>query len=145
MAGNKTVRIETEMQNSFTVASNIRGHQIFIDQPAGGGGEDKGPTPLEYFLFSLGGCIATIGRIAAMQRKIELKGFRVAVEGDYDPAGLLGKETLNRVGFQNIRVTAEIDANLTDEEKKSFLDEVCHRCPLHDNIRLETTVVHSLV
>ena len=145
MAGNKTVRIETEMQDSFTVSSNIRGHKIYIDQPSGAGGADKGPTPLEYFLFSLGGCIGTIGRIAALQQKINLRGFRIAIEGDYDPAGLLGKETDNRVGFQSIRVTAEIDADLTDAEKQKFLDDVCHRCPLHDNIQLETSVEHSLL
>ncbi len=145
MSVTKTVRIEAEMNDCFQVSADIRGHKVVIDQPAGGGGQDAGPTPLEYFLFSLAGCIATIGRIAAMQKKIDLKRFAVSVEGDYDPAGLLGKETENRSGFQIMRVTAEIEANdMSSIEKQAFLDEVCDRCPLHDNIKLSTAVVHTL-
>lgn len=140
----KTVRIEAQMTDSFKVAADIRGHQMTIDQPAAGGGTDLGPTPLEMFLFSLGGCIATIGRIAAKQQKIELRHFAVSVEGDYDPAALLGRETESRAGFQTLRVTAEIDADLNSAQKQAFLDEVCDRCPLHDNIKLASEVVHTL-
>ncbi|SFG00901.1 OsmC family protein [Neptunomonas qingdaonensis] len=144
MSVTKTVRVETLMEDSFRVESTIRGHKVIIDQPAAGGGSDEGPTPLEYFLFSLAGCVATIGRVAARQRKIELRRFAVFAEGDYDPAGLLGKPTENRSGFQVVRVTAEIDADMTAQEKQAFLDEVCERCPLHDNIKLSTDVVHTL-
>lgn len=140
----KTVRVEAKMDNSFRVESDIRGHKVIIDQPTAGGGTDEGPTPLEYFLFSLAGCVATIGRIAAKQKKIDLRHFSVSVEGDYDPAGLLGKATENRSGFQVVRVTAEIDADLSASEKQAFLDEVCDRCPLHDNIKLASEVIHTL-
>ena len=67
-----------------------------------------------------------------------------AVEGDYNPAGLLGKPTDDRVGFSQIRISAVIDADLTDEQKAQFLDEVCQRCPLHDNLSHTSEVVHSL-
>ena len=46
------------------------------------GGTDEGPNPLEIFLSSLPACICTIGRIIAMQRKIDLRGIQVEVEGD---------------------------------------------------------------
>ena len=144
MSVTKTVRVETLMKDSFRVESNIRGHKVIIDQPVAGGGTDEGPTPLEYFLFSLAGCVASIGRIAAKQKKIELRRFAIFAEGDYDPAGLLGKPTENRSGFQVVRITAEIDADMTSTEKQAFLDEVCERCPLHNNIKLATDVVHSL-
>lgn len=144
MSTTKTVRLEARMGASFTVESDIRGHKAIIDQPAGGGGEDLGPTPLELFTFSLAGCICTIARIAARQKKIDLRGMEVSVEGDYDPAGLLGRESTNRVGFQVLRVTAEIDADMSEDDKQAFLDEVCDRCPLHDNIKLNTEVVHTL-
>ena len=144
MSVTKTVRVETLMEESFRVESTIRGHKVIIDQPTAGGGTDEGPTPLEYFLFSLAGCVGTIGRIAAKQKKIELRRFAVSAEGDYDPAGLLGKPTENRSGFQVVRITAEIDADMTPAEKQAFLDEVCERCPLHNNIKLATEVVHTL-
>ena len=144
MSVTKTVRVEAKMADSFRVESDIRGHKVVIDQPAAGGGTDEGPTPLEYFLFSLAGCVATIGRVAAKQQKIELRSFSVSAEADYDPAGLLGKLTDNRSGFQVVRVTAKIDAALSSAEKQAFLDDVCGRCPVHDNIKLATEVVHTL-
>ncbi len=140
----KTVAITANMGQGWAVTADIRDHKVVIDQPTAGGGTNEGPTPLEFFLFSLAGCIGTIGRIAAGQQKIELRGMEVRVEADLNPMGLMGKPTEDRAGFQQIRVEAEIDADMTEAEKKAFLDEVCDRCPLHDNIKLATEVVHSL-
>ncbi|MBP0048180.1 OsmC family protein [Marinobacterium sp. AK62] len=145
MSADKRVSVQAAMEQGFQVNADIRGHQMTIDQPEAARGTDQGPTPLEYFLFSLGGCICTIGRIAAMQKKIDLRSMKVTVEGDYNPAGLLGKPSDDRTGFQSVSVAAEIDADMSDDEKQAFLDEVCERCPLHDNIKLETRVTHHLV
>ncbi|WP_432696782.1 OsmC family protein [Marinobacterium sp. YM272] len=140
----KRISITAEMGPSFAIKSDIRGHNVVIDQPTAGGGTDLGPTPLEYFLFSLAGCVGSIARIAAAQQKLDLRGMRVVVEGDLNPAGLLGKPSDDRVGFQTIEISAEIDADMSDEAKQAFLDEVCARCPLHDNIHYTTVVVHEL-
>lgn len=144
MSANKTIAVTANMAEGWTIRADIREHKVTIDQPAAAGGTNEGPTPLEYFLFSLAGCIGSIGRIAAHQQKIDLRGMEVQVEGDLDPAGLMGKGTAERVGFQQVRVQAKIDADLTDAEKQTFLDLVCDRCPLHDNIKLETVVEHGL-
>lgn len=145
MSANKVISVSTSMKNGCRVHADIRGHKVTIDQPKQAGGTDEGPTPLEFFLFSLGGCIASIARIAATQQKIEMRGIDIDVDGTMNPAGLLGKPTEDRVGFQTITVRAKIDADLSEEEKAKFLEEVCHRCPLDDNIALETKVTHSLV
>ncbi|MFK7159890.1 OsmC family protein [Marinospirillum sp. MEB164] len=144
MSQSKTVRIDAQLQAGFAIHANINGHALVIDQPQAAQGTNQGPTPLEMFLFSIGGCIGTIARIAAFQQKIDLRGMQIQVEGDYNPAGLLGRPSDDRVGFQQIRIQATIDADLSDAEKAEFLDQVCHRCPLHDNISLETQVVHQL-
>lgn len=141
---NKTVSITANMGSGWAVHADIRDHKVVIDQPLEGGGTNEGPSPLEYFLFSLAGCIATIGRIAAFQQKIQLNGMEIRVDADLNPAGLMGKPTDDRAGFQQIRVVAQIDADLSDEAKQKFLDEVCDRCPLHDNIKLATEVLHQL-
>ncbi len=112
-------------------------------KPKAAGGTDEGPNPLQYFLFSLAGCIASIGRIAAQQRKIELRGMKVNIEAGMNAAGLMGKPTEDRVGFQSFTVKAEIDADMAAEEKQAFLDEVCARCPVHDNIMRTSVVEHT--
>ena len=144
MAANKVISVSTSMGAGARVQADIRGHKVTIDQPEQAGGTDEGPTPLEYFLFSLAGCIQSIARIAATQQKIEMRGMTIDVAAELNPMGLLGKATEDRVGFQTITVKAQIDADLTEAEKAEFLDAVCDRCPLHDNIKLATVVDHSL-
>lgn len=144
MAG-KRISVVASMGGDYAIKADIRDHRVVVDQPKAGGGTDLGPTPLEYFLFSLAGCVGSIARIAAAQQKIDLRGMQVTVEGDLNPAGLLGKPSEDRVGFQTIQISAEIDADLSEEQKQRFLDEVCARCPLHDNIHYETHVSHHLL
>lgn len=140
----KTVSVNARMDAGFCIQSTINGHQLTIDQPESARGSNRGPSPLETFLFAVAGCVGTLGRIIAMQRRLELRGMTVKAEGDYNPAGLLGKETADRTGFQQIRISASIDADWSEAEQVAFLDEVCRRCPLHDNVSLETAVVHQL-
>lgn len=140
----KTVTVNARMGSGFTIQSNINGHDVAIDQPESARGNNQGPSPLETFLFAIAGCVGTLGRIIAMQKKLDLRGMDVKAEGDYNPAGLLGMATDDRIGFRQIRITAAIDADWSDEEKAAFLDEVCHRCPLHDNVSLATEVIHQL-
>ncbi len=145
MAKLKTVSVSTSMTEGYTISADIRGHKVTIDQPENARGTDLGPTPLEQFLFTMAGCVSTIARTAAMQQKIDLRGMQVSASGDLNPAGLLGKPSDDRVGFTEIRIEASIDADLTDAQKAEFLDQVCQRCPLHDNVKLASTVVHELV
>lgn len=141
---NKTVTVQANMAEGFAIAADIDGHKVMIDQPEAAKGSGSGPTPLQMMLFAVGGCIGTIGRIAAFQQKITLRSMQIMVEGDYNPAGLMGKPTDDRVGFSQIRISATIDADMTDEEKQQFLGDVCARCPLHDNLLNGTEVLHSL-
>ncbi len=97
------------------------------------------------FLFAMAACVATIARTAAFQQKFSLRGMQVSASGDLNPAGLLVKPTDDRVGFSEIRIEASIDADLTEAEKAAFLDQVCQRCPLHDNVKLASSVINRLV
>ncbi|RDE22732.1 OsmC family peroxiredoxin [Motiliproteus coralliicola] len=141
---NKVVSVSATMGNSYTITADVRGHHLTIDQPQNARGNNEGPTPLELFLFSMSGCVATIARTVAMQERLELRGMEVIAEGELNPAGLLGKPTEDRTGFQQIRISATIDADMTDAEKAEFLDRVCDRCPVHDNVKLSSEVVHQL-
>lgn len=142
---NKRVSVTAHLSEGYRIDADIRGHQVAIDQPRSSGGTDTGPTPLELFHFSLAGCIGSIARIAAMQQKINLRAMSITVEGDLNPAGLLGKESPDRTGFQSVQISAAIDADLDEEQKQRFLDEVCSRCPLHDNVHYETRISHHLL
>lgn len=136
----KTVTVESKLDEKLVIESDIRGHKVVIDQPANAGGTDTGPTPLELLFASLAGCIGTIGRIVAMQKRIALRGMDIKVEGPLDTDGLLGKPIDGRTGFEGITVTVSVDADLTSEEKEAFIHEVDARCPVSENLLNATPV-----
>jgi len=140
----KKVHIETKLDRKFKIESNIRNHVVYIDQPKESGGEDTGPTPLEYLLFSLAGCIASIGRIIANQKHIDLKSMEVKVEGELDVETLLGKSKKNRAGFKAIKADVKIDAPMSLKEKRQFLHEIDMRCPVSDNLINQTSVTMAV-
>lgn len=138
-----TIKVNAKMGSSFRTEIGCS-HPFVIDQPKAGGGNDEGPNPLEVFLSALPACICAIGRIIAMQRKIELRGIEVEVEGDIDKGFLLGQTKEGRAGFTEIRSFVKIDADMTDDEKNAYLHEIEERCPIADNMA-KTSVLKAEV
>ncbi|MBE9468113.1 MAG: OsmC family protein [Bacteroidetes bacterium] len=136
VAGNMKEGFETEIECS---------HNFIIDQPKAMGGQDLGPNPMEIFLSSIPACICAIGRIVSNQKRLGVKGMSVKVEGDIDKDFLLGKTKEGRAGYTEIRVFVDIDADMTDEEKGAFLQEVERRCPIADNIANASVVKTEIV
>ena len=145
MAALKKVQVEARMGDKFTIESKIRDHVVYVDQPKSNGGEDTGPTALECLLLCLAGCVASIGRIIANQQKIALRAMTVTVEGELDMETLMGKSRENRAGFQGIKVTVKVDADMSLEEKKKFLHDIDLRCPVSDNLRDKTSITMEVV
>ena len=139
-----TVTASAVMKDSFRTEINCS-NPFVIDQPVAGGGKNEGPNPLEVFIASLPACICAIGRIIAMQRKINLRGITAHAEGDIDKDFLLGKTTTGRAGFIAIRANVTIDADMTEDEKKAFLHDIETRCPIADNMAGTTSIVAQVV
>ncbi|KPL77007.1 hypothetical protein ADN00_10585 [Ornatilinea apprima] len=142
---NKTVTISAKSVENFLIELNAGPHKQYIDQPETMGGKNAAPTPLDYFFFALGGCIITIAKIVAKQRQIEIRDMSVTVEGGCNTAVLMGKSKEDRAGFHHVVVKVNLDADMTDEEKIAFLEEVDSRCPISENIVNPTPVKIELV
>lgn len=140
----KTENIQSAWKGGMRVDNLSGDHTMIIDQPADMGGTNVGPNPLAFLLMALGGCLATVAAIVARQEQIELRGFSIEVEGDYDVDFLMGKSEEGRAGFTEIRQIVKIDADLTDEEKAAFFEKVHSRCPVTDTI-LERTRIEYMV
>jgi len=145
MAKMKTISVEAKLDAKFRIEVKAGEKLMVVDQPQAGGGTDAGPTPLEYLFASLAGCIGTVARIVAMQKRIPLRGMDMKVEGAFDLETLLGKSKENRAGFAGIKVTLQIDADMTRQEKEAFIHEVESRCPVSDNLAYATPVVIEIV
>lgn len=140
----KTV-VTAKLGEKFVIESRIRDHVVRVDQPKTAGGTDAGPTPLEYLFVSLAGCIGTIGRIIAHQKKIPLRSMDITIEGDIDVDVLLGRTQEGRAGFHGIRALVKVDADLSPEEKRKLLHEIDVRCPISENLQHETPIAIELL
>jgi putative redox protein len=140
----KTVRIDAVQQAGFKIEARSRQHSSYVDQPPAGGGEDSGPTPLEYLFISLAGCVVTIGHIIAKQRRLPVRKIEVQVEGEIDTDVFMGKRSDVRAGFGAIRVLTKIDADMSLEDKEQFLRDIDARCPISDNL-LNLTPIEFVV
>ena len=145
MTAIKTVKVTATGPEGWVVKTTAGKHVAFIDQPEAMGGTDSAPTPLDYVFIAMGGCLVTIAKIVAGQRKIDLRSVEVEVFGDLDLEVLRGQNTEDRAGYQSITANVKIDADLSDEEKKEFLKEVDRRCPVSDNLMKVTPVTVNLV
>ena len=78
-------------------------------------------------------------RQLASARGVELHGVRCQVEGDIDLRGILGLDSAVRIGFEDIRVTFEVDGDAEAENLES-LAPVEARSAVFDVITHGTTV-----
>jgi len=140
MAANKNVKVTAEGKEKFLIELKAGDFTAYIDQPEAMGGDNSAPTPLHYFEWALAGCIVTIGKIVAKQQRIDLRGLTCSVEGGLNTAVLMGKSNEDRPGFFGFKLVVNVDADMTPEQKKAFIEEVDARCPISDNILKETPV-----
>lgn len=102
------------------------------DHPTQLVGSDQGPTPVEYLLVALAGCLtAGIGNIAAA-RGIELTRVRSTVEGAIDLNGVLGLDPTVRNGYQAIRARFEIEGAAGAEELAQIVERSVARSAVFD-------------
>lgn len=141
----KTLRATGQMGPGMTIEIMCGEHKVFMDQPKNADGADLGPAPPELILAAYAGCVGTIGRIMAHQEKITLRGMQFEVEADYNPDRLLGRDSTDRAGFQQVRLKGAIDADLDDTAKRDFLERIETRCLILDNLVNETPVISELM
>ena len=144
MASLKTAKVTAEGPDSWVVTTHSGKHVSIVDQPEAMGGTDSGPSPLDYMFVALGGCLVTVSKIVAGQQKIDLRDVEIEITGDLNLAVLRGQEKNERAGFTSITAKVKVDADLSKEEKKAFLEEVDKRCPVSENLMNLTPVIVDL-
>src|SRR5262245_25884649 len=103
-----------------------------IDHPRVLVGNDNAPTPVEYVLHALAGCLtAGLANIAAA-RGIELGEVTSTVEGEIDLNGILGLDPEVRNGFQNIRVNFTVSGDAPAEKLRQIVEQSRARSAVYD-------------
>lgn len=102
------------------------------DHPAELCGEDAGPTPVEWLLHGLAGCLtAGIANIAAA-RGVTLTACTARLEGDIDLRGVLGLSEEVRNGFQAIRVAFEVAGDAPPAKLEEIVRQSVARSAVFD-------------
>lgn len=120
-----TARAVTAVNGSTPYVVNLRDtehHHWLADEPLESGGGDKGPTPTQLLLSSLGACTAITVRMFATRKGWPLTDVEVQLQLDPEssPAG----------DGRDIRRTITLQGTLSPEQRERLLD-VANKCPIH--------------
>ena len=104
------------------------------DHPEIFASQDNGPTPVEYVLVGLAGCLTAGVASVAQNREIQLRSVKATLEGAMDIQGILGIDGDVRNGFNDIQVNFEIDADATQDEIEALVAQSQKRSAVYDII-----------
>ena len=111
-----TVVVSEVGPGPFVQSVTVRGHKFLADEPLSfPEGTDKGLSPNDFLLSSLGSCTSITLRMYARLKKIPLEKIII---------------TLNRGENGEIDRKIELMGNLTSEQKNRLF-EISNKCPIH--------------
>lgn len=118
-------------EKKYLAEAKMRHHFAIIDEPGFYGGDDNGPSPVEYLLTAIGGCVSITLRIYA-----ERKGWDV------------GKITVNvsQIKDENktyLKEEISFEKEITENQKKRLL-AMAAKCPVAKMVKGETEIVSSI-
>jgi uncharacterized OsmC-like protein len=114
------------------------------DHPNVFASEDHAPTPVETVLAALAGCLTAGVAAVAQNRGIQLRSVKAVVEGDHDILGILGGDPDVRNGFNDVRVTFDIDADASKEDIAALVAQSQKRSAVFDALTNPTNVTVSV-
>jgi uncharacterized OsmC-like protein len=110
------------------------------DHPEIFAAEDNGITPVEFMLVGLASCLTAGVAAVAQHRGIQLRSVEARVEGSMDIQGILGIDSDVRNGYDDIKVTFNIDADATRPEIEALVAQSQKRSAVYDVITNPTNV-----
>lgn len=120
--------------------SHVKKFVFDADHPEIFASEDNGPTPVEFVLVGLAGCLTAGIAAVAQNREIQLHSVRAVLEADMDIQGILGIDGDVRNGFSQIRVSYDIDADASREDIAAIVAQSQKRSAVFDIVTNPTDV-----
>ena len=111
-----TVIVSEVGPGPFVQSVTVRGHKLYADEPLSfPEGTDKGLSPNDFLLSSLGSCTSITLRMYARLKKLPLDKIIIK---------------LNKNENGEIDRKIELVGNLTNEQRKKLF-EISNKCPIH--------------
>jgi uncharacterized OsmC-like protein len=137
------VHSQTTIENYFGLGeeqSHKRESVFDADHPEVFAAEDNGITPIEYLLVGLTSCLTAGVASVAQNRGIQLRSVEATVEGNHDIRGILGADSDVRNGFNDIKVSFNIDADASREDIEALVAQSQKRSAVFDALTNPTEI-----
>lgn len=128
---------QSRLGDRLNGAVAIRQFSVGVDEPAGLGGADTAPNPVEYILAALGSCQEITYRLYADALGIPLNGVSVELTGDLRGFFNVGR---GLPGYQKIEATVTLDSTASEADLACLKDIVDRHDPVLDILRNPTPV-----
>lgn len=117
-------KVTTFYKGDMLFESKLGTHSILIDVPSVMGGSDRGPTPPELFIASLGSCVGAFVVNYCGKSDIDTKDMTIDVTFDKveDPTRLV-----------NLKIEVNLPHGDCKKRQKAIL-RVAEHCPVHETI-----------
>jgi len=97
----------------------------------------------DMLLEALVACAGVTLNAVATALELDVQDARIAAEGDLDFKGTLGVEKQAPVGFRDIRLSFDIDGDLTDEQLATLIKLTERYCVVYQTLKSAPPIVVS--
>jgi uncharacterized OsmC-like protein len=143
----KSLKVKTVCEGKFRNLNYVRDLPAHvIDEPPSLLGDDTAPNPSEALLAALGSCLSVGIHANAIMRGITLTKLELELEGDINITGVWGIGDLSekRLGFTDIRVKVNLDADATPQELEDLVAHSNFWSPVANTLRNPVNMEVSL-
>lgn len=127
-----TVRLT---RKNYVAEAKMRNHFAVIDEPVEAGGDDNAPTPVEYLLTAIGGCVSITLRMYAERKGWDLGEITVNVRQ---------KEELTSEGIKKSLIEEVSFEKEVNQEQRDKLLEIAGKCPVAKMVKEATPIATTI-
>ncbi len=129
-----TIEVRAVSRATPMTQVSVRQHTFFIDEPAQFKGGDAAPSPVEYLLGAIAGCIAAIGCQISGEEGFSIQKLETTVRGQINSDCFLGRSDARRSGFHHIEIDLRIACDAEEAQIIRWREQLEKRCPVLDNL-----------
>jgi uncharacterized OsmC-like protein len=118
--GTQITRVK--VREGLTCDIEAKSRKLITDISLDQGGNDQGPSPGDYCLAGLGGCLAMAYMMHAVRLSVPISSLEVEIQADYDLHGQYGLND-TPAGYLAIRYIVNIESDAAEADILRVLDE----------------------